>query len=549
VTNSADASAIVGALVGTSPATPTTLSDPAGNFSIPNVPIPTNPTSYTVTASKGGFASGSAIASLSMGAPTATVNIVLTPVVGPPPTQGDLNVLVTNRDGEPQSGVDVDVAGAVVASGTTDANGFVIFTGLNEGAYTVSASTTISGVDFRASGGTNIVGGATAFLPLTLMPDIDQSELDSVADTTRPMTKEFYQQLGQWVLVPSGKAVSTGRFQIVVFDSLGGETTIQAGPNEELTVASDGLHYGRMRYLGQTIESFEARDVATGSLLWPPHDARGYYYYRIAPGGKTTIGKRWEGPPDTSFGGSLVTYDENGDKRSPPPERGEVECRTPSAARFSRNGRVTLVRCRDGLKAIDATGAVVGSLEGLYGNFVPSNQGSFVAVPVRKPNILRIIRVSSPPLLPIDLSSPITETAITPEDDLVVAAAGNKIVFIDLATGIDKWPRHTIQGQSPKVVSMSVASDGFVAVGILLESNREDGGVYPAAVELLRNGMLLSRQEFEVYDPGASIPDVSLNSEIQRLLVYDQTKVWYIRLRRLNPVILPFSSPFLFVSD
>ncbi len=163
VTSSADGSAIVGALVGTSPATAPALTDAAGNFSIPNVPIPTNPTSYAVTASVSGFASASTSVSLSSTAPAATANLALAPQVGPPdPTMGDLNVLVTNRNGEPQSGVDVSVAdatGAVVSMAATDANGFALFSGLNEGAYTVSAAKTISGFDFRASGGTNIVGG------------------------------------------------------------------------------------------------------------------------------------------------------------------------------------------------------------------------------------------------------------------------------------------------------------------------------------------------------------------------------------------------------
>jgi hypothetical protein len=182
VTSSADASAIVGALVGTSPATATALSDAAGNFVITNVPIPTNPTSYAVTASKDGFASASTSVSLSSTAPTATANLALG--AGPAPTtMGDLNVLVTNRTGEPQSGADVsvaDAAGAVAASGTTDANGFALFSALAEGAYSVSATKTISGFDFRASGGTNIVGGETSFLQLTLARDFGQSVFPNI---------------------------------------------------------------------------------------------------------------------------------------------------------------------------------------------------------------------------------------------------------------------------------------------------------------------------------------------------------------------------------
>jgi hypothetical protein len=96
VTSSADGSAIVGALVGTSPATAPALTDAAGNYSIPNVPIPTNPTAYAVTASVSGFTSASTSVSLSSTAPTATANLALAPQVGPPdPTMGDLNGTAT----------------------------------------------------------------------------------------------------------------------------------------------------------------------------------------------------------------------------------------------------------------------------------------------------------------------------------------------------------------------------------------------------------------------------------------------------------------------
>jgi len=181
VTSSADGSAIVGALVGTSPATATALSDAAGGFIITNVPIPTNPTSYAVTASKEGFASASASVSLSGTAPTATANIALG--AGPAPsTMGDLNVLVTNRTGEPQSGAIVSVAGTagVALDQTTDANGFAIFSSVAAGAYSVSATKSISGFDFRASGGTNIVGGETSFLQLTLSRDFGQSVFPNI---------------------------------------------------------------------------------------------------------------------------------------------------------------------------------------------------------------------------------------------------------------------------------------------------------------------------------------------------------------------------------
>src|SRR5512134_1602680 len=94
---------VVGALVGTSPATSTGLTDAQGRYSITNIPITGGSAAYAVTATKEGFESASASTTLTTASPTATVNLVLT-TGPPPPTSGSLNVLVTNREGTPQSG-------------------------------------------------------------------------------------------------------------------------------------------------------------------------------------------------------------------------------------------------------------------------------------------------------------------------------------------------------------------------------------------------------------------------------------------------------------
>src|SRR5687767_8853463 len=101
---------IVGALVGTTPATSTALTDASGNYSIVNIPIPESGTgSFAVTATHANFstgANGTRTVTLTEAAPNATgVNLQLTPPVGPPapPTTGNLNVLVTNSAGVPQS--------------------------------------------------------------------------------------------------------------------------------------------------------------------------------------------------------------------------------------------------------------------------------------------------------------------------------------------------------------------------------------------------------------------------------------------------------------
>jgi uncharacterized repeat protein (TIGR01451 family) len=175
---------VVGALVGTSPATSTGLTDANGNYSITNIPIPGGSAAYAVTASKEGLVSASASTTLTTASPNATVNLVLTaPVVPPPVTDGSLNVLVTNREGTPQSGASVAVtnaAGDTVTSGTTNAQGFLLVPVITAGSYTVFASQTISGIEFRAAGGVNVIAGETAFIQLTLSRDFDQSVFPNI---------------------------------------------------------------------------------------------------------------------------------------------------------------------------------------------------------------------------------------------------------------------------------------------------------------------------------------------------------------------------------
>ena len=193
---------IVGALVGTTPATSTALTDASGNYSIANIPIPASGSaSFAVTASHADFTTGAAgtrTVTLTTAAPNATgANLQLTPPAGPPPpiTTGNLNVLVTNSAGVPQSGATVTATrqgAAALPAVTTDANGFAIFTGVTAGAYTVTATKTISGIPFRASGGVNVVAGATAFLQLTLARDFGQTVFPNFRGTqTTPTDIDF----------------------------------------------------------------------------------------------------------------------------------------------------------------------------------------------------------------------------------------------------------------------------------------------------------------------------------------------------------------------
>jgi uncharacterized repeat protein (TIGR01451 family) len=183
VTNSATGDPIAGALVGTNPATTTALTDANGDYQIDNVPIPTNPTTYAVTAAADGFEARSETASLTTTTPTDVVDIALDPAGPDAGGQGDLNVLVVRRTGEAVSGATVtvsDPSGAPVANATTNDAGFALFDNLAVGSYTVTATASLSGIDFFASGGTNIRGGETSFLQLTLGRDFDQSVFPNI---------------------------------------------------------------------------------------------------------------------------------------------------------------------------------------------------------------------------------------------------------------------------------------------------------------------------------------------------------------------------------
>lgn len=186
VTASDDGSGIVGALVGTSPATNTALTDANGNFTIPNIAITGGSASFAVTASKEGFQSGTTTVTLSSTAPNATADIALVRITAPEdppdPTMGNLNVLVTNRNGVSQSGVDVQIlcVDDFTDTATTNADGFALFSDIEQGACTVSAETLISGIPFRASGGVNVRAGETNFLQLTLARDFGQSVFPNI---------------------------------------------------------------------------------------------------------------------------------------------------------------------------------------------------------------------------------------------------------------------------------------------------------------------------------------------------------------------------------
>jgi hypothetical protein len=468
VTDSDTGDPVVGALVGTSPATNTALSGATGGFELLTVPIG----SYSVTASKDGFNSASASVSLSNAAPDDTVNFALVRNL-----QKNLDALAetiirSSTEGPPREGL------------------------------------------------------------------IDEEE-------------DFY-QLGDWFLIPVDTLTAitaAGKFTILVYDSTGtNPVPIEADRtnNEELTIASDGLHYGRIRYQGDMIEHFEVKDFQSDTVRWQPPGGPGHYHYKIGPGAKTIVGKTAEGHAGTQAArGFLILYDENGTVLG-----NRIECQTPSLTRFNRDGSVMLVGCRDDrLILVDAAnGTILDSLDGPYRNFVVSDKGTYFAtVHARDQTVLRIKSLQDT-LKMVDLSQPITQVEIMPgvpygrlggrpPDGVVVAAAQDSVFGVDPLTAGVRW-RRGIAGTSPEVVSMSVASGGLVALGVLLDSEQPEGGLHPAAIEIVRSGLnsgvLLHRESFQVRDPDGRVPIVSLNTKLKLLLVHDRE---YVRSLHLEPLI------------
>ncbi|MCX9009879.1 MAG: carboxypeptidase regulatory-like domain-containing protein [Candidatus Methanoperedens sp.] len=108
----------------------TAVTDDAGNYTIPNVPVNT----YTVTASAAGYNTGTQRATVNENQTTA-VNFQLTPL----PTTGDITGRVTDTDGTPISAATVKLV-EEDASVITDANGDYRHSNVSAGAHTVTAS-------------------------------------------------------------------------------------------------------------------------------------------------------------------------------------------------------------------------------------------------------------------------------------------------------------------------------------------------------------------------------------------------------------------------
>jgi len=164
VTIRGDGTPMVGAIVGTTPATILALTGADGRFEIRDVPIP-GPVTYQVTAVKDGFLPDSRPASLDEVIRAATVDLQLTPPLPllpiPPKGFANLEVLVTRQDGSPVAGAAVTILrlGSTTSSPVqvTGDDGRARFFPIGPGTYLVEASASILGFPFFGSAGAEVV--------------------------------------------------------------------------------------------------------------------------------------------------------------------------------------------------------------------------------------------------------------------------------------------------------------------------------------------------------------------------------------------------------
>jgi uncharacterized repeat protein (TIGR01451 family) len=180
VTNSVDGSGIVGATVGTNPATTVALTDANGNYTIQNVEAG----SYAVIAQKAGFNEAVGTANVTDGG-TATVNLALTPLDGGVDDNGNVTGLVRRGNGQAvPEGTEVDIfldasvcdeTATPTVTETTDAGGRYVSTDLAEGNYLACVNVTIGGQEFTGRTGFVINAGETSQADITVSRDADQT--------------------------------------------------------------------------------------------------------------------------------------------------------------------------------------------------------------------------------------------------------------------------------------------------------------------------------------------------------------------------------------
>lgn len=170
VLSAADGRPIVGAVVATTPATVTALTDAGGRFEIAGIPLDATERRLSVTAVKPGFSAASTVVSLDPVSARVEVDLPLVPIGSPPSSGATLSVRVLHRDA-PVRGARVEVlhpSGERVAETTSDAEGFALFGEVEPGSWTVRGSATIAGRPFEGFAGITIEPGRDALVEVHL---------------------------------------------------------------------------------------------------------------------------------------------------------------------------------------------------------------------------------------------------------------------------------------------------------------------------------------------------------------------------------------------
>lgn len=359
-----------------------------------------------------------------------------------------------------------------------------------------------------------------------------QAGLDSLAAASQPLSPEFHQQLRGYVFRPDGTILLHGAHQLTILAPAGRRDLVSAGENEQITTATNGSHFGRLRLDEEVVARFELA-VVGGSVLWT-HDRRGHHYYQIGPDAGVVVGMSTDmahpGKPGTM--GTFVFYDRRG------VETGRFSCMNPGASTFTPDGAALLVSCRgDGLHLVGPDGRSRRKLEGDYRD-VAAAQGARViaAVNVAHPSALQVAGLERAPRA-IQLAGPVRGVALTRAGNLAVVAAGTSVYGVRPDTGAIAWELK-IPGTDPVPTAIAVGDHGLVAVGALLDGARAlagHDGPHPAVLVVARDGRILRSVEFDVAQLAIRVPAVAVSPDEKRLIVSDPTRIWVIDVARVAP--------------
>ncbi len=362
-----------------------------------------------------------------------------------------------------------------------------------------------------------------------------QQALDSLAAASQPLTPEHHQQLRGYVFRPDGTILVHGARQLAILSPTGRRDSVAStGENEQLTTATNGSHFGRLRMDHDVVARFELASVS-GAALWT-HDRRDHFYYHIGPDARVVVGISSDmahpGKPGTT--GTFVFYDRRG------VETGRFKCMNPGSSSFTPDGDAMLVSCRgDGLHLVGTDGRSRLKLEGDYRDAAAARGGrSIVAVNIARATTLQVAGLERAPApRAVQLPGPIRAVALTRAGDLAVVAAGASVFGVRPDTGAVVW-EVKLPGADPVPTAIAVGDRGLVVVGALREGSRalaSHEGPHPAVLAVLRDGRLLRSVEFDVARLAIRVPAVAVSPDERRLIVSDPSRLWVIDVARLAP--------------